>query len=202
MPLPEIRFLLSRLFALQHSNAPAPPRAQRLASVPRASLCIQRDAGLAKIDPPTPTPRSRKKPRPAALSLPFPLFLGAVLHPPPTQRMAKREEHLAILTSDSGLPVHEVARRLVTPKHPWLIDPRTSRRIGYWDMITSVCCTAIARAMCPTQLSCNQAVACKGRLLSRGMRRPLSARLRSDAMSASRVRSVCHPLACALSRWR
>lgn len=72
-----------------------------------------------------------------------------------------------ILTADSKLPVEEVAKRLVTQKHPcaparprvrvrhlhactrdpsinrgrarrWLIDPRKSKRIGYWDGLTSL----------------------------------------------------------------
>ena len=51
--------------------------------------------------------------------------------------MSKRKELMSILTTE-GLPVHEVARRLVQPKHPWLIDPRTSKRVGWWDAITSV----------------------------------------------------------------
>jgi hypothetical protein len=46
-------------------------------------------------------------------------------------------EHRAMKT-DTGESVHDVARRLVKPKYWWLIDPRKSRRIGYWDSLTSV----------------------------------------------------------------
>ena len=34
--------------------------------------------------------------------------------------------------------IEETARRLSANKHPWLIDPRTSKRIGYWDGCTSI----------------------------------------------------------------
>jgi hypothetical protein len=54
--------------------------------------------------------------------------------------MTHVQEHMEIKTVD-GLSVHEVAKRMVTPKHPWLIDPRKSRRIGYWDATTSVSAT-------------------------------------------------------------
>ena len=52
--------------------------------------------------------------------------------------MSRREEYLAMRT-DTGDTVYDVAKRLVQPKHPWLIDPRKSKIIGYWDVLTSVC---------------------------------------------------------------
>ena len=42
------------------------------------------------------------------------------------------------VVKETGESLEEYARAFARPKHPWLIDPRKSRRIGYWDMITSV----------------------------------------------------------------
>ena len=39
---------------------------------------------------------------------------------------------------ETGESVEVYARRLISPKHPWLIDPRKSKRIGYWDALTSI----------------------------------------------------------------
>jgi hypothetical protein len=54
-----------------------------------------------------------------------------------SERMSQLDVHRLIKT-DTGESVHAVAKRLVTPKHPWLIDPRSSNIIGYWDLVTTV----------------------------------------------------------------
>lgn len=51
--------------------------------------------------------------------------------------MSLAAEHASMLC-DTGETIHDVARRLVKPKYPWLIDPRKSKVMAYWDLITSV----------------------------------------------------------------
>ena len=48
------------------------------------------------------------------------------------------DESASHIVRETGETVEEYARRLVYNKYPWIIDPRKSRRIGYWDTLTSV----------------------------------------------------------------
>ena len=38
----------------------------------------------------------------------------------------------------TGESIQEYARAFVRPRYPWLIDPRVSKRVGYWDALTAM----------------------------------------------------------------
>ena len=52
--------------------------------------------------------------------------------------MSALAAHQAMKVVGSDETVHEVARRLTAPKHWLLIDPAKSKRMGYWDALTTL----------------------------------------------------------------
>ena len=58
----------------------------------------------------------------------------------PPHYMSALALHRSMKCAGTFETVHEVARRLWGPRPPcWIIDPRKSRRLGYWDALTTLC---------------------------------------------------------------
>ena len=80
--------------------------------------------------------------------------------------------------AETGETVRDYYKRYVKPKYPWLIDPRKSKRIGYWDAITSVRRLSAAR---PARARDAERTRARGRLRSSSP--PPSPRTRSPSSS-------------------
>ena len=58
----------------------------------------------------------------------------------PVQHVSALALHRSMKCAGTGETVHEVARRIAGGRPPcWIIDPRKSRRLGYWDALTTLC---------------------------------------------------------------